>query len=113
MSKDDAYVLDMLRAASLARQFAEGCTEARFLDDVKTQSAVLHQLTMLGEAVRRVSQEFREHHPQVPWGEIAGLRNRIVHEYDEIDLDRVWEVIRRDLPRLIPALEAIAHPEPS
>jgi uncharacterized protein with HEPN domain len=113
MSKDDAYVLDMLRAASLARQFAEGCTEAQFLEDVKTQSAVLHQLTKLGEAVRRVSQEFRDRHPQVPWGEIAGLRNRIVHEYDEIDLDRVWEVIRRDLPRLITALEAIGQPEPS
>jgi len=113
MSKDDAYVLDMLRAASLARQFAEACTEAQLLDDVKTQSAVLHQLTMLGEAVRRVSQGFRDRHAQVPWVEMAGLRNRIVHEYDEIDLDRVWEVISRDLPRLIPALEAIAQPEPS
>jgi uncharacterized protein with HEPN domain len=112
MSKDDAYVLDMLRAARLARQFGVECTEQQFLEDIKTQSAVLHQLTMLGEAVRRVSQDFHETHASVPWQEIAGLRNRIVHEYDEIDIDRVWEVIRRDLPPLIAALERIAKPEP-
>jgi uncharacterized protein with HEPN domain len=113
MSKDDGYVLDMLRAARLARQFGHECTEAQFLDDVKTQSAVLHQLTTLGEAVRRVSQSFRDSHPHVPWSQIGGLRNRIVHEYDEIDIDRVWEVIVRDLPVLIIALERIAKPEPS
>jgi uncharacterized protein with HEPN domain len=112
MSKDDAHVLDMLRAARLARQFGEDCTEQQFLDDVKTQSAVLHQLTLLGEAVRRVSQEFRDRHADVPWHDIAGLRNRIVHDYDDIDLDRVWEVIVSDLPHLIPALERIAKVEP-
>ena len=113
MSKDDAYVLDMLHAARLARDFGAECTERQFLDDVKTQSAVLHQLTVLGAAVRRVSQEFQDAHPDVPWQQIAGLRNRIVHEYDEIDIDRVWEVVQRDLPRLITALERIARPEPS
>jgi len=113
MSKDDAYVLDMLRAASLARQFGKACTEAEFLEDVKTQSAVLHQLTVLGEAVRRVSARFRERHPDVPWPQIAGLRHRIVHGYDEIDIDRVWEVIERDLSPLIGALERIAKREPS
>jgi uncharacterized protein with HEPN domain len=113
MSKDDACVLDMLRAARLAREFGAECAEQQFLDDVKTQSAVLHQLTVLGAAVRRVSQEFQDAHPDVPWQEIAGLRNRIVHEYDEIDIDRVWELIQRDLPPLITALERIARPEPS
>jgi uncharacterized protein with HEPN domain len=112
MSKDDAYVLDMLRAAKLARQFGEECTEQQFLDDVKTQSAVLYQLTLLGEAVRRVSQPFRDAHPDVPWQQMAGLRNRIVHEYDDVDIDRVWEVIRKDLAPLVAALERIAKPEP-
>ncbi|HEX7486491.1 MAG TPA: DUF86 domain-containing protein [Vicinamibacterales bacterium] len=113
MSNDDAYVLDMLRSATLARQFAEGCSEQQFLEDIKTQSAVLHQLTLLGEAVRRISDGFRKLHPDVPWNEIAGMRNRIVHDYDEIDLDRVWEVLHRDLPGLIPALKSIAQTEPS
>jgi uncharacterized protein with HEPN domain len=113
MSRDDGYVLDMLRAATLARDFGTACGQTAFLDDVKTQSAVLHQLTVLGEAVRRVSPPFRDQHPQVPWTSIAGLRSRIIHDYDDIDLDQVWEVVERDLPALIPALELIAKTEPS
>ena len=113
MSKDDGYVLDMLRAARLAQQFGDERSQLAFLEDLKTQSAVLHQLTELGEAVRRVSQAFRDAHPEVPWQSIAGLRSRIIHDYDDIDLDQVWEVIRRDLPALIPALEQIAKAEPS
>jgi uncharacterized protein with HEPN domain len=113
MSRDDGYVLDMLRAARLALDFGREHTQMQFLEDVKTQSAVLHQFTVLGEAVRRVSQSFRDAHPQVPWSEIAGLRSKIIHDYDDIDLDQVWEVIERDLPALIPCLELIARTEPS
>jgi len=113
MSNDDGHVLDMLRAAALAHEFVRGCSVDDFLADIKTQSAVLHQLTMLGEAVRRVSEGFRAGHPEVPWSDIAGMRNRIVHEYDAVDIDLVWEVLERDLPALIPALKRIAKTEPS
>lgn len=112
MSRDDAHVLDMLEAARRAETFVEGMTEAAFLDDIKTQSAVLHQLTVLGEAVRRVSQSFRDAHPGIQWKEMAGLRSRIVHDYDEIDLDEVWNILKKDLPSLIPRIEAIARMEP-
>ncbi|MBI4263755.1 MAG: DUF86 domain-containing protein [Acidobacteria bacterium] len=105
-------MLDMLEAARRAETFVEGMTEAAFLDDIKTQSAVLHQLTVLGEAVRRVSQSFRDAHPGIQWKEMAGLRSRIVHDYDEIDLDEVWNILKKDLPSLIPRIEAIARMEP-
>lgn len=111
MSKDDALVLDLLRAARLAIDFTTGYSTQQFLDDLKTQSAVLHQLTLLGEQARRVTAEFRSAHPEVPWAAIAGLRNRIVHEYDSVDVDRVWEVVHRDLAPLIAALQAIAPRE--
>ncbi|HEY5616962.1 MAG TPA: HepT-like ribonuclease domain-containing protein [Vicinamibacterales bacterium] len=74
MSRDDAHVLDILTAARRAETFVEGMTDAAFLDDIKTQSAVLHQLTVLGEAARRVSEGFRETHQGVPWKAMAGLR---------------------------------------
>ena len=112
MSRDDAHLLDVLEAARRGLVFVEGMSEAAFLNDIKTQSAVLHQLTVLGEATRRVSQEFRDAHPEVPWRVMAGLRSRIVHDYDEVDLDAVWAVLEKDLPKLIPQLEAIAKTEP-
>lgn len=112
MSRDDAHVLDMLEAARRARSFIEGTTDAAFLDDIKTQSAVLHQLTVLGEAARRVSEDFRSTHAAVPWKDITGFRSRIVHDYDEIDLDEVWNILRKDLPALILQLQTIAKPEP-
>jgi uncharacterized protein with HEPN domain len=87
-------------------------TDAAFLADLKTQSAVLHQLTVLGEATRRVSQAFRDGHSAIPWKDIAGLRSRIVHDYDDIDLDEVWKILQTDLPALTAELEAVAKPEP-
>ena len=112
MSRDDGYVLDLLEAARRAVAFVQDVSEIQFMKDLKTQSAVLHQLTVLGEAVRRLSPEFRQQHPELPWKEMAGLRSRIVHDYDDVDLDEVWNILERDLPSLIPQLQAIARSEP-
>lgn len=112
MSRDDEYALDVLIAARKALSFAGGMTSEAFIDDVKTQSAVLFQLTVLGEAARRVSDAYRFAHAGVAWAEMAGTRNRIVHEYDEIDLDIVWEIVSRELPALIAALEAFVREHP-
>lgn len=112
MSRDEEHVLDILEAARRAPTFVAGMTDRQFLNDLKTQSAVLHQLTVLGEATRRVSDPFRSEHPDVSWKEMAGLRSRIVHDYDEVDLDQVWAVLDKDLPRLIPRLETIAKSGP-
>ncbi|MGE3579127.1 MAG: DUF86 domain-containing protein [Vicinamibacterales bacterium] len=105
-------MLDLLEAARRAVAFAQGLSDTQFMKDLKTQSAVLHQLTVLGEAVRRLSPEFRAQHPELPWKEMAGLRSRIVHDYDDVDLDEVWNILQRDLPALIPQLQAIARSEP-
>jgi uncharacterized protein with HEPN domain len=105
MSRDDEYALDVLIAARKALAFTRDMSSEAFIEDEKTQSAVLFQLTVLGEATRRVSEAYRSSHPGVPWIEMAGTRNRIVHEYDEIDLDIVWEIVSRELPALIAALE--------
>ena len=108
MWRDDATLLDILRAARLALEFRGGLEKAAFLTDLKTQAAVLHELLVLGEAAKRLSAAFREEHPDVPWKAIAGMRDRLLHGYDDVDLDLVWKTVDADLPALVTRLEALA-----
>ena len=108
MPRNETALLDILRAARLAVQFKGDLDKEGFLDDLKTQSAILHQLLLLGEAVKRLSEEFRARHPDVPLRAIAGMRDKLIHEYNEVDVDEVWRTVTSDLPRLIGALEPLA-----
>jgi uncharacterized protein with HEPN domain len=107
MRRDEATLLDIVKAARLAIQFIDGMDQSAFPKDVKTQSAVLHQLLVLGEAVKRLSSEFRAKNPQVPWSLIAGMRDRLIHEYNEVDLAEVWRTTQRDIPDLLQAIEPL------
>ena len=75
--------------------------EPSFLLDPKTQYAIYAQLIIMGEAARRVSETFRQQHADLPWHEMMGMRNRIVHAYDEINWQIVWHTAQRDIPDLI------------
>lgn len=112
MQRDDAALHDIVRAARLALDFAGDVVNVDELErDVKTQSAVLHQLLILGEAVKRLSPAFRDARPDVPWREIAGMRDILIHAYDAVDLDEVWRVLERDLPALLVKLEPDLPPD--
>ena len=111
MLRDSATLLDILKAARLAVEFREEMDKRAFLNDPKTQSAILHQLLVLGEAAKRLSQEFRERHQKIPWKKITGMRDKLIHEYDNVDLDEVWKTARLDMPRLIKLLEPLAPRE--
>lgn len=111
MSRDLTYALDMLIAARRIREFTAEATRDAFVENVQLHSAVLHQLTVLGEAAKRTSQAFREEHQAIHWPSVTGLRNRIVHEYDKIDLDKVWGVVTREIPELIETLTTIVPPD--
>jgi uncharacterized protein with HEPN domain len=108
MWRDEATLLDILRAARLALEFRGLIEKSSFLSDLKTQAAVLHELLVLGEAVKRLSPSFRERHPQVPWKAIAGMRDRLLHGYDDVDLDLVWKTVDEDLPPMVEQLKALA-----
>jgi uncharacterized protein with HEPN domain len=73
--------------------------------------ALLHLITMIGEAANRIPSEFQEDHSEIPWAQIVGMRNRLVHEYDEINYDTLWSTVTEDLPTLISQLEKIVPPE--
>ncbi len=107
MPRDSAALLDMANAARLVVQFAQGLNRHAFLADVKTQSAVLHQLLILGEATKRLSMEFCAGHPEIPWSSIAGMRDRLIHGYNEVDLSEVWKTAERDVPNLLSFIERI------
>lgn len=105
MSRDNATLLDIAKAARLVLEFKQGFDRSAFLNDAKTQSAILHQLLILGESVKRLSDEFRARHPQIPWRLIAGMRDKLIHDYDDVDLDEVWRVAEWDIPQLIQMIE--------
>ena len=81
-------------AASIGIAGAVSFAYAAFLADLKTQSAVLHQLLILGEAAKRLSQLFRDAHAHIPWPLITGMRDKLIHHYDVVDLGVVWETIQ-------------------
>lgn len=112
MLRDEAAVLDILAAARAAIEFLGDLSVADLERDAKTQSAVIHQLLVIGEAAKRVSTEFREQHPDLPWRLMAGMRDKLVHEYDDVDLDEVRSTVVRDLPSLIAAIERFAPRHP-
>ncbi len=112
MLRDEAAVLDILRAARLARAFLGSLKKDDLLRDAKTQSSILHQLLVVGEAVKRLSPDFRAEHSRIGWKRIAGTRDVIIHQYDRIDIDEVWHTLTVDLPELIAYLEPLAPSEP-
>jgi uncharacterized protein with HEPN domain len=113
MWTDDGTALDILTAARRIREFVAGSTRAQFDANMLVQSAVLHQIIVLGEAVKRLSEEYRLAHPSVPWAQIAGMRDRCVHGYDNVDLDRVWEVAEVHARQLVDYLEkTVPKPPP-
>lgn len=105
MPGPDAALVDMLTRARAALQFVEGFDRDGFKRDAKTQYAVLHALTLIGEAAKRVNDEVRAAYPTLPWRAIAGLRDVLVDEYHRVALDVVWDLLERDIPVLVRALE--------
>jgi uncharacterized protein with HEPN domain len=107
-NKDDrAYIYDMLTAARLLCQFAEGQTMNQFQNDPMRRSAIERQIEIIGEAANRTSSEFKHQHPEIPWRKIIGQRNILAHEYDDIAVEILWNVVTIHIPQLIQQLETI------
>ncbi|KAA3643859.1 MAG: DUF86 domain-containing protein [Chloroflexi bacterium] len=90
---------DMLSAIQAIEGYQVSSFE-EFKGDERTQDAVMYNLIILGEAANQIEDSFREEHPKVPWSSIIGTRNVIVHGYDQVKLQIVWEIIQRDLQEL-------------
>ncbi len=112
MRRDDAaYLLDMLLHARDAQEFVAGLTYQEFDRSRLHQLAVMKSVETIGEAASRIGEDTRRMHPDIPWSEIVGMRNRIVHAYSDVRLDILWRVVQDELPALIDQLEPLIPPE--
>ena len=100
MRRERLYLEDILAAADAIAEFVEGQHLDSFHDDRMRRSAVIHQLTIIGEAVAHLSEEFRQQHHDVSWSDIKALRNIVVHNYFGIDWEEVWRAATEDVPAL-------------
>jgi len=110
--RDPAYLWDMFDAARQVVQFTRGITFEAYIGDPMRTMAVERALEILGEAARRVSDDFRQAHPEIPWRDLVGQRNVLAHDYGEIKQDRIWESATRHAPKLIGMLEPLLPPPP-
>lgn len=104
------YVAHIIDAAQLARAYCLPMTREQFVQDKKTQQAVMLNLMVIGEAVAKIGSafpEFLDQHPEVPWKAIRGMRNRLAHGYFDVNLDVVWQTVQSAVPALEAALARI------
>jgi uncharacterized protein with HEPN domain len=100
MRRDKLYLHDIVEAADAIQRFLQGTSEETFLEDELQQSAVLQKLIIIGEAASRLSENFRQLHPEIEWQDIIGFRNIAVHEYFAINWEIVWVTAAQDAPLL-------------
>lgn len=104
------YLDHMRQAIADAQSFTEGMAQTDFVQDKRTQQAVVMSLIVLGEAATKVMDQhptFAEQHQQIPWRSMRGMRNRIAHGYFDINLDVVWDTVQTALPALKSQLDAL------
>lgn len=103
---DTVYLHHILDAIEQIETYIAGISYEQFLQERLIQDGVIRQLEIIGEASRNLSSQFRDQHPRIPWRQIIGLRNRVIHAYFDINLDIIWEVTQNDVPTLKNAMES-------
>lgn len=104
---DSIRVRHMLDAARKAREFARGRSRQELGTNQQLTFSLTHLLEIVGTAAGKVSEEYRKAHPGIPWPQIVGMRNRLVHAYFDVDVDEIWRTVQEDLPPLIAELEKL------
>lgn len=105
--RDNESLIDISDSIHLIMRYTQGIDLDRFTQNEEKQDAVLRRLIIIGEATKRLSPEFRSQHPTIPWRNIAGLRDIAVHEYERVDLDRIWRIIQTDLLELLTYIQPL------
>jgi uncharacterized protein with HEPN domain len=106
VTDDRAYLLHASDAVDAILEYTQGGRDA-FFADRKTQDAVIRNIQVLGQAVKGVSRQTRALDPDIPWRQIAGMRDKLIHEYFGVDLALVWDVVERELPSLRARIDAL------
>lgn len=103
MKKDKnikVYLSDIRDCILKIEEYLEGISEEHFYEDYEKQDSVLRRLEIIGEAVKHLPDDTREKYPKIPWKDIAGTRDVLIHEYSGVNLKRIWKTVKKDLPEL-------------
>ena len=112
MSKDNAYLRDILDSARAIRSYLAGVSREQFEANMEKQDAVIRRYAVMGEAARHLSPAALKTLADLPWRQITGMRNILIHDYDDVDEATLWDTAQQDLPALILRLEAHLAQEP-
>lgn len=106
-TSDAATVADIIAACARVVDFTRGASRDGLDSSHLVVSACCYQIALIGEAVKRLSPEMRARHPDVPWRDIAGMRDRLIHGYDSIDVDELWKTATEDVPVLLERIKRV------
>lgn len=107
MDKTNSYLYDIKIACARIQQFIEGMDLAKFTTDFMCQDAVIRRIEIIGRASTKIDPLFQEEHSEIPWHLMRGMRNRLIHDYNEIDIELVWQTIQNDISDLKKKIESI------
>lgn len=110
MSKrgNNELVEDISEATRRLEIYSQDMDYGAFLEDIKTQDAVIRNFEIIGEAAKNITDDFKEKHPDIPWKDLAGIRDKLIHHYFGVNLEIVWTIIEEDLPNLKKELQDIS-----
>ncbi|MFA6980765.1 MAG: DUF86 domain-containing protein [Ignavibacteriaceae bacterium] len=109
MDRDQSYLLDVFESSKIISSYLDQKTIEDFLEDIQLQDSVIRRLEIIGEATARISVDTQNLYPSIPWHEMKGMRNLLIHEYDEIDTELVWKTAKDDIPVLVIQLSKILN----
>jgi len=101
------YIEDIIGATDKAMDFVKNISYEKFTRDDKTVFAVVRALEIIGEAVKNIPDDIRKNYPEIPWKDMAGMRNKVIHEYFGVKLNIVWRAVKEEIPPLKPIFEKI------
>ncbi|MCI0542635.1 DUF86 domain-containing protein [bacterium] len=100
MKDDGIYIRHILDAIGKIEEYVRGLDHDVFVENMLVQDGVMREIEIIGEAARNLSPAYKEKIPSIPWRDVIGMRNKLIHEYFEVDLDAVWKTVQEDLPFL-------------
>lgn len=98
--RDTTYLKHVLDSIRKIQDYMEGMDSEDFEKEPKTQSAVIREMEVIGEATKQITKETKEENPEIPWQQIAGMRDKLIHGYFQVDLNIVWRTYEEEIPRL-------------